>query len=387
MGNDLTVCYTLATSAGGVGRHVRMLAAGLAARGARVRVYGPAATEEAFGFTAAGAEFTAVEIADRPRPSADLAAVRRLRRLLTGRGADRPSVVHAHGLRAGALTSLALGKRDGRLTDERPPLVVTLHNAPVTPGGGPGAGGRFAAVYGVLERVVARRADRVLGVSPDLVDRMRDRGAASVGRALVPAPELPLPAHGVAAVRAGLGAGDRPILLTVARLAPQKGLGTLLDASRTWAGRPVPPLVLIAGDGPLRAELAARVADEGLPVRLLGDRSDVADLLSVADVVVVPSVWEGQPLIVQEALRVGRPMVATRVGGMPSMIGEGGLLVPAGDAAGLGHAVAEVLDDPELAGLLGAKALARGLTLPGEDDAVDHVCGVYADAARVASGR
>lgn len=366
MGNETTVCFVLATSAGGVGRHVRMLTAGLVARGMRVQVLGPAATEESFGFTGAGAEFTAVEIADRPRPTADLAAVRQLRRHVRRAGAG---IVHAHGLRAAALAALALGRRSPR----RPRLIATLHNAPVT-------GGRIAAVYGVLERIVARRADSVLGVSPDLVQRMRSRGARSVGRALVPAPPLPLPAHNVGAIRADLDALTRPILLTVARLAPQKGLGLLLDAARNWADRPDRPLALIAGEGPLRAELEERIAATGLPVRLLGDRSDVADLLSVADVVVVPSVWEGQPLIVQEALRVGRPIVATRVGGVPDMVGEGAELVRPGDPAALARAVNRVLDDSGFAAVLAAKAAARGLTLPGEDDAVDHVCGIYAEA-------
>lgn len=370
----LTVCLVLATSAGGVGRHVRMLAGGLAARGVAVRVAGPAATEEAFGFAAVGARFTAVEIADRPRPAADLTAVRRLRALL--RGVDAPRVVHAHGLRAAALTALARGRRGAGRT----PLVATLHNAPVT-------GGRVAAVYGVLERAVARRADRVLCVSPDLVDRMRARGAVSVGRAMVPAPDLPLPARGAAAIRADLDAVTRPILLTVARLAPQKGLGTLLDAARHWRTRAEPPLVLIAGDGPQRAELSARIEAEELPVRLLGDRSDVADLLSVADVVVVSSVWEGQPLIVQEALRVGRPIVATKTGGMPTMIGDGGVLVPSGDPAALAAAVTRLLDDDRLSGVLAAKAATRGLTLPGERDAIDHALGIYAELARFETGR
>lgn len=372
MGNDVPVCYVLATSAGGTGRHVRTLAAGLVARGTRVRVLGPAATEETFGFTAAGAEFTAVEIADRPRPVADLAAVRRLRTLLRGPGAE-PEIVHAHGLRAAAITALALGRHGAG----RPPLVATLHNAPIT-------GGKIAAVYGVLERIVARRADTVLGVSPDLVQRMRARGARATGSAVVPAPPLPPPTRGTAGIRAALDAGTRPILLTAGRLAPQKGLGTLLDAARSWADRPDPPLALIAGDGPLRTELQARIAATGLPVRLLGNRDDVADLLAVADAVVVPSVWEGQPLIVQEALRAGRPIVAARVGGVPDMVGDAAELVPPGDPAELARAVIRVLDDSELAGALAARAAARGRTLPGEDDAVDHVRGVYAEARAAA---
>ncbi|RFU38981.1 glycosyltransferase family 1 protein, partial [Actinomadura logoneensis] len=90
------VALVLGTSAGGVGRHVRSVAAGLVERGARVAVFGPAATEELFGFTGAGARFAELDLADRPRPVSDARAVARLRRLV--RDAD---VVHAHGLRAG----------------------------------------------------------------------------------------------------------------------------------------------------------------------------------------------------------------------------------------------------------------------------------------------
>lgn len=375
MSGELRVCYVLATSTGGVGRHVLTLVRGLTtgdARydGTRVAVLGPTVTEDAFDFVAAGATFAPVEISDRPRPVADLAAIRRLRRLLGGRHGGRPEVVHAHGLRAAALTALAL-----MALPTRPPLVVTLHNAPVT-------GGRVAVVHALLERLVARRADRVLGVSPDLVERMGVRGARAVGPAVVPAPALPAPARTVAEVRAELDAGHRPILLTVARLAPQKGLGTLLDAARGWAERTVPPLVVVAGDGPLHGELQARVASEDLPVRLLGARDDVADLLGAADVVVVPSVWEGQPLIVQEALRAARPIVASRTGGVPDLVDGAAVLVPSGDAAALQRAVTGVLDRDGRARRLAAAAAARGRTLPGPQAAVAHVREVYADVLR-----
>ncbi|WP_344840113.1 glycosyltransferase family 4 protein, partial [Actinocorallia longicatena] len=98
------VALVLGTSAGGVGRHVWSVARGLAARGATVVVCGPAATEKTFGFAGDGVRFAEVDLADRPRPGRDLKAVRDLRRIT--RGAD---VVHAHGLRAGALAVLARG--------------------------------------------------------------------------------------------------------------------------------------------------------------------------------------------------------------------------------------------------------------------------------------
>ncbi|WP_433337963.1 glycosyltransferase family 4 protein [Spirillospora sp. CA-294931] len=372
--DGLRVALVLGTSAGGVGRHVRSLARGLVARGARVVVCGPAATEDLFGFAAAGARFAEVDLADRPRPVSDARAVARLRKVL--KDAD---VVHAHGLRAGALAVAATaGVAPGplRLSRGRVPLVVTLHNAVIT-------GGRTAAVYGALERVVARGAAAVLGVSPDLEERMRELGARRVGHALVPSPaSAGEPGPDVrAGLRAELGAADRPLILTVGRLAEQKGLPTLLDASEGWGGRTPRPLVVIVGDGPLEERLRARVDAEDLPVLLTGRRSDVPALLAAADIAVVPSVWEGQPLIVQEILRAGRPLVATRVGGIPVMVGEGdaALLVPPNDAQELERAVARVLDDPALAVRLGAAAAQRATALPTEDEAVDELGELYLD--------
>jgi glycosyltransferase involved in cell wall biosynthesis len=371
----LRVALVLGTSAGGVGRHVHSVAAGLSARGARVVVLGPARTEELFGFTGTGARFVPVGISDRPRPAADARTVARLRGLL--RGPDGPDVVHAHGLRSGGLTVAALGgivPGPLRLARGGPPLVVTLHNA-VT------AGGVTAVAYGVLERLVARGAAVVLGVSPDLEERMRALGAREVDRALVPAPPpdlMPGPAER-AAVRAELGVGDRPLILTVARLAGQKGLPVLLDAAAGWAARTPPPLVAIAGDGPLDGELRARIKAGDLPVRLLGRRTDVPALLAAAAVVVVPSLWEGQPLLVQEALRAGRPLVATRVGGIPDLAGDAALLVPPRNAEALRDAVTRILDDPALAVRLGAAAALRAAALPGEEAAVAQLAGRYRD--------
>src|SRR5690606_8203250 len=145
----------------------------LVARGLRPAVLGPAATEESFEFTAAGARFAAVDTGAAPRPRRDAAAVLRLRRLL--RGAD---VVHAHGLRAGLLAGLALSPR-GR---ER--YVVTWHNAIL--GSGPR---RFA--YVPLETAVARLPRVSLCASSDLVDRVRDVGGVDVRLGPVAAPPLP----------------------------------------------------------------------------------------------------------------------------------------------------------------------------------------------------
>jgi glycosyltransferase involved in cell wall biosynthesis len=379
------LALVLGTSAGGTARHVRMLAADCTARGLRVEVFGPAQTDRDFGFSGAvgdpvagGVGFTAVEIADRPRVAVDLRAITRLRRLLR---AWRPDVAHAHGLRAGALTAIAVAFIRPTVHDAKPALIVTVHNAPP-------AGGTAAVIYRVLELIVARNADTVLCVSADLEGRMRAAGARRVGRAVVPAPAAPpapdVSANARAAIRAGLGAGPgQPVVLGVGRLAAQKGFGLLLDAAARWRDLQPEPLLVIAGSGPLAAELETRAASLGLTVRFVGQRSDVPALLAAADVFVLPSVWEGQALILQEALRAGVPVVAIRVGGNPELTGEdAAVLVPAGDAQALADAVRAVLGDPALAARLRQAAAARAHDLPDEDAAVAAALAEYRRVAR-----
>ena len=104
----------------------------------------------------------------------------------------------------------------------------------------------------------------------------------------------------------------------------------------------------------------------------------MAALLASAAVFVLPSTWEGQPLILQEALRASAPIVATRVGGTPELTGEdAALLVPPGDAARLADAVRSVLTDPALAARLRQAAAHRARALPDEDDAVTAALAEY----------
>jgi glycosyltransferase involved in cell wall biosynthesis len=378
----MRVAYVLGTVTGGTGEHVAMLARGGQERGLVVTVHGPAqAGRQFFPADPPGGPdgpsvvpFVPVEIADRPRPARDAAAVLRLRRLLAG---ARPEVVHAHGLRAGAVAALALAGAAWR-RHHRCALIVTVHNAP--PAAGPAGAG-----YAVLERIAARRADAVTCVSGDLLARMRGLGAAVAGLAVVPAPPARTPGpEAVAAARSGLGAAGQPVVLAAGRLAPQKGFATLLAAAASWQGRDPCPVLALAGAGPLERTLRAEAGARGLRMRFLGQRGDVPALLAAADVVVVPSRWEGQPLIVQEALRAGRPLVASRAGGIPDLTGEdAAVLVPPGNAPALAAAVLAVLDDPGLAARLSEAARARAAALPGEDAAVDAALALYRRVAGV----
>ncbi|MFD0480975.1 glycosyltransferase family 4 protein [Kineococcus sp. GCM10028916] len=342
------VVFVLGSSAGGVGRHVVQLCAGLRAAGVDVRVAAPAETLRRFGFDAAT---TAVEIGANLDPVRDLRAVAALRAALH---AAPGALVHAHGVRAGLVAALAVGRRT--------PFVVTLHNAVL------GAGPRARLGLGVL-RVVCRRADVVLGVSQDLVQIARALGARTAERALVPAPELP--AGEATRGRAVLGEG--PVALAVARLAPQKGLPTLLDvAGRLTLGR-----IVVVGDGPLHDELAARVRDERLPVTLIGRRDDVADLLAAADVALSTSLWEGQPVFVQEALRAGVPVVATDVGGTREVTGDAAVLVPVGDPRAFADALDALLGDRGAREDRGRRSAARAARLPDAAAALAQVRGVH----------
>ena len=382
----MKVAFVLGTSTGGTGRHVRMLAAGCAARGMPAEVFGPAQTDRDFGFSAVTrVGFTAVDIADRPRVFRDVVAIQRLRRLLR---AWRPEVVHAHGLRAGALTAIAAAFVRPSVYDAGPALIVTVHNAPA-------AGGVTGAIYRVLELIVARRADSVLCVSEDLEQRMRAAGARRVAHAPVPAYSIPAPAlrtDGAARMPAvtdvGPGRPLGPIVLAAGRLAPQKGFGTLLEAASSWRDIKPEPVLVIVGEGPLEARLKSQAAALHLDARFPGHRDDVPALLAAAAVFVLPSVWEGQPLILQEALRAGVPVVATRVGGIPEITGEdAALLVAPGDPDRLADAVRAVLTDPALAGRMRQAALDRARALPSPDDAVASALAEYARAAKTRVAR
>ncbi|GIG71077.1 glycosyl transferase [Phytomonospora endophytica] len=357
------VFLVLGTSTGGVGAHVASLAEGLAAADARVTVCGPAATEELFGFTAKGARFVPVEISAGLDPVTDARATRRLRKALRGPGGSTAvDLVHAHGMRAGLIARAA-----------RPvgvPLVVTWHNVLM-------ATGTKGRVLGAAETLVARGADMSLCVSDDLVARVLRLGGQDVRFAPIPAPPLPPATRTAAEVRAELQAGDRPLVLAIGRLHPQKGHDVLIDAAAALADRDPKPLFLIAGEGPQREELTERVNRTGAPVRLLGHRADIADLLAAADIVASTSEWEGYPLFAQEALRSGTPLVATRVGGVPAVTGDAALLVPAGDAAAVTAAVGKLLDDPAERERLAKTGLAKGATLPTVEDGLAQVRAVY----------
>ena len=365
-----------AQAAGGVRAHIRQVSQLLAKDGHQVLLAGPSNVISPAPGAVGGACLRTYQIDIGARPSgADLKALRQLKQL-----AATTQVIHAHGLRAGALAVLAAKRLPAA---KRPRVVVTLHNLPV--GSAP-----TRLVGKALQLVVVKGADYVLTVSPDLLKKAKQLGLKAGEIAVVPAPARSLsdcagtassetdfgttasldPASGPGA-GSGPGAsseasfGAAPCLLTIARLAPQKGLDLLLEAATLIKQRGIDFTWLVAGDGPLKAQLNQQIDDAALPVKLLGRREDIGALLSQADVVVQTSYWEGQPLTLREAMQAGRAIVATDVGGSAyTLAGCGQLVEP--QAGPLADAVVAVISDPKRRETLEAASRAAVAKIPGE---------------------
>jgi glycosyltransferase involved in cell wall biosynthesis len=336
------IAQVLTASTGGIGRHVASVVVRLVQRGHAVRIYSPAETSRTQRLDDLGAD------------------VRPLSRLGRLTGAD---VVHAHGYKAGAL---ALGASTLRPV----PLVVTWHNA-VLGQGWSAVGGRL------LQRFVARGADLTLGASTDLVVEARRLGARNARLGPVAAPILGKATVPREAVRRDLGLTERDVMIvTIGRLAPQKNLGLVLEIARSLRDHSELRF-LIAGEGPLRDELADRVKADSSNVVLLGHDDDIASLLGAADLVLLTSAWEARALAAQEALLSGVPLVSTRVGGIEELVDGAAVLFDPHDVR---QAVVQLLDlahDADRRASLRAAGLARAAAWPDEEQVVDELLTCY----------
>jgi len=250
------------------------------------------------------------------------------------------------------------------------PLVVTWHNA-VLGQGWSAVGGRL------LQRLVARGADLTLGASTDLVVEARRLGARNARLAPVAAPVLGKATVPREALRRDLGLTEQDVMIvTIGRLAPQKNLGLVLEIARSVRDRPELRF-LIAGEGPLRDELADRVKADSSNVVLLGHYDDIASLLGAADLALLTSAWEARALAAQEALLSGVPLVSTRVGGIEELVDGAAVLF---DPHEVGQAVVQLLDlaqDADRRASLRAAGLARAAAWPDEDEVVDELLTCY----------
>jgi glycosyltransferase involved in cell wall biosynthesis len=279
--------------------------------------------------------------------SLDLA--RRVARRVQGRGAD---VLHTHDYKSNILGGLA-----ARRPDRSVPWVATVHLHTGT--------SRRLRLYRAIDLFLLRLADRVVTVSRDQSRMLLARGLDERRVVLVPnvidVARISAEADDPLAVRARLGlAPDAPVISLVGRLSPQKGIDDFLIAAQVVHTFRPQTRFLVAGQGPLRQALEAQARTLGLEevLRFLGYRADVPSLLAASDLVALPSRQEGLPVVLLEAMALSRPVVASRVGGVPDVVrdGETGLLIPPRSPDKLAERLLALLDNPEQAGRLGDAA-------------------------------
>ena len=177
------------------------------------------------------------------------------------------------------------------------------------------------------------------------------------------------------------------LFVSVARLSPQKDPFSLISAFARAASHTPSLHLLLVGEGPLRSDLEAWVREMGLGerVRFLGMRTDVPAILTAADVFVLSSLWEGNPLSVMEAMAAGKPVIASAVGGVPELVEDGvsGILVPPHKPEVLGRAMMRLAEDPALRQKMGKAAQERAL----ERFGVDRMAREYERLYRILLGR
>ena len=319
---------------GGAEKQILVLCRGLAKRGAVEPsvAYLKGRGELAAEFLAAGVPVARLGASGPGAPVGVLRAARLLREV-------RPDVVHTHLFKADLLGA-ALARRCGAHH-----LVSTKHNEDQP---------LLRAPWQGLGRRAAHAADRVVAIT-GAVGRFTEealglpRGSIRVIRyGLDPADG---PRGDPAAFRASIGiAGGAPLVVAVARWTRQKGLDVLVEAAALLRGS-VPGLrVALVGRGEDEAELRALVRARGLgaTVRFAGFLGDPGPALLAADVLALPSRWEGFGLAAIEAMAAGRPVVASAVGGLPEALGDTGRLVPPGDGPALAAALADLLSPAAL---------------------------------------
>jgi len=270
----------------------------------------------------------------------DLRAVPRLRRL--ARDVD---VIHFHTARAHAMAPW-FGRRG--------PRRIVTRRMDYAPRGGPWA--RYLYNHAV-DRVIAISD----GVRAALVRAGVEPGRIRVVPSGIDVDALAAPAGAREALRAEWGVEpDETLTMLLGVLEERKGHAILIEAA-TRMPRTVGARYVFCGAGSLESPLRDAAARSGLAVRFAGFRRDVAACLAAADVVVLPSLHEGLGVAALEAMAAGRPVVASRVGGLAEVVDDGvtGLLVPPRDPEALAAALSALAVDPERRRAMGAHALER----------------------------
>ena len=355
----LHVCDSL--QIGGAERVLVGLAAGLVARGARVTVACSADGPLALEAERAGVDVRMLGTGPVKRRF-DAAFAGALARLMVN---EPPDLVHTHMYASTVAATLPLQQ-------SRIPLVVHEHSE---------AGWRDREARRSAA-VAYRRSAVVIAASGAIRRRLVDVDGVAPAKIRVlhnTLPRLPGRAGGVV----GLPRPAGPLVGVVARLQPEKGVAVFLRAATRLAQSVPDAGYVVVGDGPQRGMLERLAADLGVAVTFLGYRPDGPALVGGLDLLVIPSLTEGTPLVLLEGAAAGVPLVATAVGGIPEQVRDGieGVLVPPGDDRALADACRRILADRAFGARLAAAAAER-LRQVDPEAAVNAVADLYAHVLR-----
>ena len=368
---------------GGPALHVAYLTAGLRKRGYETTLVAGslARGEDSMAFVAEQLNVDIVRIDELGReisPLRDLAATLRLARLIRR---ERPDILHTHTAKAGTVGRIA-ALLSGR---KRPPIVVhTFHGHVLRGYFGPGR----SRLFRLLERWLARRTTALIAVSPQVRDDLVSLGVAPPERFVVIRLGIELDER-VAGTQNGrlesrryLGIPpERFAVGWIGRMTAVKRTDDVLVAFKQLCDEGVDACLCMVGDGPDRVHLEQRAHELGVvrDTLFLGYQEDVAPFYAAFDALVLPSSNEGTPVSAIEALAAGRPVVATRVGGVPDVVqeGEDGFLVEPGATDELAQRLAQLARDPELRERMGRAGRERVLPRYAVERLVDDVDRLY----------
>jgi len=375
---------------GGPARHVVLLDRGLRGRGHETRlVYGSLAPGDGsleHLAAAAGLPTTPIRtLGRRINPIGDLRAFARLLRVVFR---EAPDVVHTHTAKAGTLGRLAAGLFNMTRPRRRRCIVVhTFHGHVLSGYFGP----TMNVAVRLAERTLATITDRVVTISPaqrhDIVTRFNIAAAART--TVVPLgldlERLARLDSDAADLRERLGIPEQaPVVGFVGRFVAIKDLATLVQAFALVAARRPDAVLLLVGDGPLRAEIDALVRALGLQerVHLIGWIDDLAPVYATIDVFALSSLNEGTPVAMIEAMAAAKPVVATRVGGVADVVDDErtGLLVPPQTPQALAGAIVRLVGAPEERARMGAAGRQAVVARYSPERLVDDIDRLYRDA-------
>jgi len=367
---------------GGPALHVAYLTKGLASRGYRTTlVAGSLARGE--GSMSFVAEQLGVEVQSVSQLHREISLLRdavATRRLVELIRRERPHIVHTHTAKAGAL-----GRVAAVLAGEPRPIVVhTFHGHVLRGYFGPAR----TAAFRLVETALAKVTDALIAVGPQVRDDLVALGVAPAEKFHVVRLGVELEtrtdvdADARAEARRLLGIPEeRFVVGWVGRMTGIKRTGDVLLTLKGLRERGVDAVLCMIGDGPDRERVERQAHELGIARHCLylGYQDDVARWYSLLDAFLLPSANEGTPVTAIEALAAQRPVVATRVGGVPDVVreGEDGFLAEVGDVDGLVDALELLARDPELRARMGEQARERMLERYAVERLVDDVDALY----------